>query len=247
MGFLDEIKSRLPFGQGQQGYGHDGYGAQGDYDDPYYDDPDGRDDGSYQQGYGNGGDQQYGRGYDDDQSNGVLGQTRRGEAESIAVYKRSGELVGDADRHAATYNPPARSQETGYRPGAYDTPSSYAENLSRVPSPAPAPVRDDTAARMNAVVNGTPQLPAYVLRPESYDDVETVVRRVRTKQPVALVFVGVRTEVAKRVLDFSYGFACGLGASVKEVGDRVFIVLPAGCEVKESDLAKLRQEGYLKK
>ena len=90
------------------------------------------------------------------------------------------------------------------------------------------------------------QLPAYVLRPESYDDVETVVRRVRTKQPVALIFVGVRTEVAKRVLDFSYGFACGLGATVKEVGDRVFMVLPAGCEVKDSDLKKLRADGYLK-
>ena len=73
-----------------------------------------------------------------------------------------------------------------------------------------------------------------------------MVRRVRTKQPVALVFVGVRTEIAKRVLDFSYGFACGLGASVKEIGDRVFMVLPAGCEVKEADLAKLRTSGYLK-
>ena len=72
-------------------------------------------------------------------------------------------------------------------------------------------------------------------------------RRVRTKQPVALVFVNVKTDVAKRVLDFSYGFACGLGASVKEVGDRVFIVLPQGCEVKESDLAKLRSEGFLKR
>ncbi len=71
-------------------------------------------------------------------------------------------------------------------------------------------------------------------------------RRVRTRQPVALVFAGVRTEVAKRVLDFSYGFACGLGASVREVGDRVFMVLPQGCEIKETDLAKLRKDGYLK-
>ena len=94
---------------------------------------------------------------------------------------------------------------------------------------------------MNAVLEGTPQLPAYVLRPESYDDVETVVRRVRTRQPVVLVFAG-----AKRVLDFSYGFACGSGASVRELGDRVFIVLPVGCEVKETDLAKLRKDGYLK-
>ena len=253
MGFLDDLKSKLPFGQ-QHDYGQDGYGSQDDgYGDDYYGDGQQQDGYGAQpyQGQGYGTDSSYGSGagYSDDAGNGVLGQTRRGEAESIAVYTRSGELVGDADRHAATYNPPARSQDTApaYRPGAYDTPSSYAQNLRSVPTPAPAPLHDETAARIDAVVNGTPQLPAYVLRPESYDDVETVVRRVRTKQPVALVFVGVRTEVAKRVLDFSYGFACGLGASVKEVGDRVFMVLPNGCEIKESDLAKLRQEGYLKK
>lgn len=250
MGFLDDIKSRLSHNQ-DQGYEPEGYGPQGDgYDDGYYDDQqDGYGDAAYQpmDGYS---DQGYGQAYQEDSGNGVLGQTRRGEAESIAVYTRSGQLVGDADRHAATYNPPARSADgAGYRPGAYDTPSSYAETLRNVPSPAASgsSLSEYTAERVNGIVNGTPQLPAYILRPESYDDVETVVRRVRTKQPVALVFVGIRTEVAKRVLDFSYGFACGLGASVKEIGDRIFMVLPAGCEVKESDLAKLRQEGYLKK
>ncbi|WP_085830253.1 cell division protein SepF [Collinsella vaginalis] len=243
MGFLDSIKSRLPFGANRDA---DAYGTEGDgYDDGYYDDDlpaDAYGDATYQTADAYGAAQ--GRSYQEEPRSGMLGQTRRGEAESIAVYTRSGELVGDADRHAATYNPPARGQESGYRPGAYDTPSSYAEAVHTQPAPSAA---DATSARMNAVVNGTPQLPAYVLRPESYDDVETVVRRVRTKQPVALVFAGVRTEVAKRVLDFSYGFACGLGATVREVGDRVFIVLPAGCEIKESDLAKLRQDGYLKK
>ena len=175
----------------------------------------------------------------------MLGQTRRGEAESVAVYTRSGQLVGDADRHATTYNPPARSQDS-YRPGAYDTPSSYAASVREHAAAAPAPEAAAIDRHASSILNATPQLPAYVLRPESYDDVETVVRRVRTKQPVALVFVGVRTEVAKRVLDFSYGFACGLGASVKEVGDRVFMVLPQGCEVKDSDLAKLRDDGFLK-
>ncbi len=47
-------------------------------------------------------------------------------------------------------------------------------------------------------------------------------------------------------LDFSYGFACGFGATVREVGDRIFMVLPAGCEIKESDLEKLRTQGFLK-
>ena len=245
MGFLDEIKNKLPFGQAGA-YDQDDYGAEEGYDDAYYDDaPEGGyPDDSYGAGaYGT----SDGYGYDDEPSNGVLGQTRRGEAESVAVYTRSGQLVGDADRHATTYNPPARSQDAvAYRPGAYDTPSSYASGMHAAPVPAPTPSVSTTADRVAAVINGTPQLPAYVLRPESYDDVETVVRRVRTKQPVALVFVGVRTEVAKRVLDFSYGFACGLGASVREVGDRVFMVLPQGCEIKDSDLSKLRADGYLK-
>ena len=117
------------------------------------------------------------------------------EAESVAVYTRSGQPVGDAERHATTFNPPARSADAAaYRPGAYDTPSSYAEARRVSPAHAAPSTTSATAAHINSVVNGTAQLPAYVLRPESYDDVETVVRRVRTRQPVVLVFVGVRTE-----------------------------------------------------
>lgn len=239
MGFLDEIKSKLPFNHNED-YGYD----QG-YDDEYYDE---EDQGaapfrpapeSYNDAYASG------VNTEEPHSMGVLGQSPRGEAESVAVYTRSGQPVGEIDRHASTFNPPARSADA-YRPGAYDTPSTYAERertAAARSAAAPAPEQRPTGA----VVNSTPQLPAYILKPESYDDVETVVRRVRTKQPVALVFVNVRTEVAKRVLDFSYGFACGSGAGVKEVGDRVFMVLPQGCEVKESDLAKLRSEGYLRR
>lgn len=245
MSFFDDIKSRFGAGRGSasEPYGDD------QYDDYYGEDGDaGHED--YPAGYGQPAQDTY-RGYEpSDSGNGMLGQTRRGEAESVAVYTRSGQLVGEADRHASSYGAPtATGRDGAYRPGAYDTPSSYAQAqsqraaMSSVPTPA-APT--STEARVSAVLEGTPQLPAYVLRPESYDDVETVVRRVRTRQPVALVFAGVRTEVAKRVLDFSYGFACGSGASVREVGDRVFIVLPQGCEVKQTDLANLRKDGYLK-
>ncbi len=167
----------------------------------------------------------------------------------MAVYTRSGQLVGDDSRHATTYNPPSRSQETvagGYRPGAYDTPSSYAESTrARAAAPAPAPSPSDASAYASNIISATPQLQADVLRPEAMTTWRPWCAAFAPKQPVALIFVGVRTEVAKRVLDFSYGFACGLGATVKEVGDRVFMVLPAGCEVKDSDL-KLRADGYLK-
>ena len=184
MGFLDEIKNKMHLG-GQQGYDQ-GYGQDDDYG---YDD--GYDDGYQNNGYSGAS----GEGFytQDEPSNGLLGQTRRGEAESVAVYTRSGQLVGDDSRHATTYNPPSRSQDSvasGYRPGAYDTPSSYAENTRARAAAAPAPAPSDASAYASNIINATPQLPAYVLRPESYDDVETVVRRVRTKQPVALNFCG---------------------------------------------------------
>lgn len=89
MGFLDEIKNKMHLG-GQQGYDQ-GYGQDDDYG---YDD--GCDDG-YQ---GNGYSGASGEGFytQDEPSNGLLGQTRRGEAESVAVYTRSGQLVGDDSR-----------------------------------------------------------------------------------------------------------------------------------------------------
>ena len=138
MSFLDDIKSRLPFGQNQGSYGQDGYGQDDGYADDYYD-GNGYGDGYQQDGYGSS-DSYAGGGYGSSEpSNGILGQTRRGEAESVAVYTRSGQLVGDADRHATTYNPPSR-QESGYRPGAYDTPSSYAATVrSHASTPAPTP------------------------------------------------------------------------------------------------------------
>ncbi len=241
MSILDDIKSKLPFGRNDDQYGYD------EYQDDYYGDDEGyAGEPSYRDAADSYADPYAAPGAQEPQPTGMLGQTHRGEAESVAVYTRSGQPVGDAARHASAYNPPARSADA-YRPGAYDTPASYAD--ARAASVARERVSAPTRAESRAadILTATPQLPAYILRPESYDDVETVVRRVRTKQPVALVFVNVKTETAKRVLDFSYGFACGSGASVKEVGDRVFMVLPKGCEVKESDLAKLRSEGYLKR
>ena len=191
--------------------------------------------------------------YDTNNSVGMLGQTPRGEAQSVSVISRSGVRLDNdrndyPDRYAASpsaigYAAPYGEPVSSYRPGAYDTPSSVQERRSQQNTASTS--ASSFEPRSSSVISSA-QLPAYILKPESYDDVETVVRRVKTRQPVALVFINVKTDVAMRVLDFSFGFACGCGAHVEELGDRVFMVLPYGCEVKESDLSKLRAEGYLK-
>ena len=89
------------------------------------------------------------------------------------------------------------------------------------------------------------QLPPYVLRPVSYDDVQTVVRRVRTNQPVVVVFRNTNIETAKRILDFCFGFSYGVNGEVTELGDRVFAVLPAGASLTSTDLDKLVADGDL--
>lgn len=98
---------------------------------------------------------------------------------------------------------------------------------------------------MQRVTSG--QLPPYILKPESYDDVQMVIRRVRTNQPVVLVLTDTPMDTAKRVLDFSFGLACGIGGEVEQLGESVFSVLPAGITLTKADVDKLIADGDLKK
>ena len=157
----------------------------------------------------------------------LLGNTPRPEAESVSVYTRSGRPVGGRDQGA-----PSRS---------------YSDVTTTMPvvgydaaQPAPAELPQRPAGR---VTSG--QLPPYVLRPVSYDDVETVVRRVRTNQPVVVVFRNTNIETAKRILDFCFGFSYGVNGEVTELGDRVFAVLPAGVSLTATDIDKLVADGDL--
>ena len=87
------------------------------------------------------------------------------------------------------------------------------------------------------------QLPPYVIHPVSYDDVQTVIRRVRTNQPVVMDLHGCQLDTAKRILDFSYGFACGVEGCVQELGGSVFVVLPKGKRLSEADYKNLQLQG----
>ena len=107
------------------------------------------------------------------------------------------------------------------------------------------PTPGDIGLRPVSRTSSSGQLPPYILRPVSYDDVQSVVRRVRTGQPVVLIFKNTNIEVAKRILDFSFGLSYGLDGAVEEVADRVFVVLPHGVSLTQADLDKLADEGEI--
>lgn len=160
---------------------------------------------------------------DEPHGEGLLGNSYRAQAESVSVYTRSGRQLSGNDFVEAAPEEPAHV----YTP----SPELEAATAPSRPAAASAP----TLA----------QLPPYVLKPVAYDDVETVVRRVRTKQPVVLVFRNTNIDIAKRILDFSYGFATGIDSRVEELGDRVFCVLPKGMVLSQADIDKLVAEGDL--
>lgn len=200
-------------------------------DDDYYDDED------YDDGYeGSDGYAPESRRRDVGSSTRLLGNTPRPEAESVSVYTRSGRPVGsnagfEPQQSPRTYAAPAPVEQ--YAP-SFDATRPIATRTT------PGDLGPKTITRLNSG-----QLPPYVLKPVSYDDVQTVVRRVRTNQPVVIVFRNTNIETAKRILDFCFGLSCGLNGEVRELGDRVFVVLPAGIELTQADIDKLVADGDL--
>lgn len=205
MGLFDTLRDRLTGGY------------DGDYEDDYYDDYDDED-------------------YDDEpQGSGILGNTSRPEAESVAVYTRSGRPVSsnagaptnnggrttNNTRSSANYSSYRRNRDD-YDDGFDD----YAPSGTYVPS-------------SGANLNASGQLPPYVLRCEEYEDVQTVVRRVRTNQPVLLVLNDTPGDIAQRILDFSFGLSFGIGGEVQPVDAQAFLVLPAGIQLSPAEIDRL--------
>lgn len=194
-----------------------GGGYNDDYEDDYYDDD-----------------------YDDDvedepaTGSGILGNTSRPEAESVSVYTRSGRPVGNnaggsvggarsasASRPSASYSSYRRNNDD-----FDDDLDEYVPTSSYKPAVSPS-------------LNVSGQLPPYVLRAEAYEDVQTVVRRVRTNQPVLLVLDDTPADTAQRILDFSFGLSFGIGGEVQPVDAKAFLVLPAGIQVSQSEIDRL--------
>ena len=224
MGLLDNLRDRLTGG------------FDGDYEDDYYDDYD--DD----------------EGYDEPSGSGILGNTSRPEAESVAVYTRSGRPVG-TNAGAPTAGPSARStssrsssgrSSSGGRSGSSSRSgsgySSYRRNNDDYDDGMDDYAPSGSYTPSQGSLNTSGQLPPYVLRAEGYEDVQTVVRRVRTNQPVLLVLTETPPEDAQRILDFSYGLSFGIGGEVQPVDSKAFLVLPAGIQLSPSEIDRLASQ-----
>lgn len=83
-----------------------------------------------------------------------------------------------------------------------------------------------------------------VLKPASYGEVERVARALKAGDAVVICLGNTPDSLAKRILDFSFGVASALDASVECIADKVFVIA-RGNGITESERANLRAQGVL--
>ena len=126
------------------------------------------------------------------------------------------------------------------------SPSAAAESPAQAPQPAaPAESFDPYAAFTGAsVVSHKPTRSCVVIRPKAYGDAERVAKVLRAGDAAVLCLTQTPDQLAKRILDFSFGAATALGASADCVAEKVF-VLAVGPGLDDQERRGLQSQGVL--
>lgn len=85
---------------------------------------------------------------------------------------------------------------------------------------------------------------AIVIRPETYAESEQVAINLRRGNAVVLVLTQTRPELAKRILDFSFGAAAALEGQVESIGERIY-ALTTEHGLTENEIELLQARGIL--
>lgn len=85
-----------------------------------------------------------------------------------------------------------------------------------------------------------------IVKPKVYSDVEKIATAAKAGKTVVLTLVGTKSELAKRILDFSFGVASALNKNVDKADDKVFVI-SKGTEMLSADEREyLVKKGVLK-
>ena len=243
------------------GYDDEGdFGEYGDYADDYEDEF-----GEYGPEYDDGGASDY-------QPSAPVSRSRRSNAfettsNARGAYRNSN-LVTIEDVKARTQVPdrlkrdplpPRQSSATarssfaddGYQAPASRTRSEGLDSLFSSTTP-------DTPARSHAgssydpyeayesstPSSHTPARSISVLKPVSYSDVERIAKALKSGDVVVIALRNTPDDLSKRILDFSFGVASALDASVECPADKVFAI-SRGSSLSDAEKQALRNQGVL--
>ena len=165
----------------------------------------------------------------------VPANTPNGRAAAAANQERSESLNALFSTTAA---------EAGNSEAATAAPAAAAATATAKPKPAASPFDPYKAYEGTATGTHSPTRSVTVIKPASYGEVEKVAKALKAGDAVVLALKATPDELAKRVLDFSFGVSSALDASVDCIADKVFVIA-RGAALSESERASLRSQGVL--
>lgn len=125
-------------------------------------------------------------------------------------------------------------------------PGASAQRMSAAGTPISASGFDPFASLHGAGAQShTPKRRLKVLTPTDYSQAADVARALKAGDAVVLTLAQVPGDLAKRILDFSFGAASALDAGVECVAEKVFVVA-RGQGLSESERTELRSQGIIK-
>lgn len=256
-GVLNGIKSKLGFSNDKDEPLDDDYYYDDEYDDDYDDydddvddyDDDYDDDDDYEEEDSRS-DNRFGRAAFQRLRNRVMPDSSRGaqpkrssvrsvssnlvNIDDVRARKRAADSFDDADRRASY------GQGIGSRRG-FASDAADAESSFEAPRAAFDPYN---AFSGEGEAAHAPLRSLSVIRPAAYSEVEQVARCLRAGDMVILSMKTTPGDLAKRVLDFSFGAASMVDARVECVGDKVF-ALSTGVALTDEEKAHLISQGVL--
>ena len=169
-------------------------------------------------------------------------------------YSYSGSLDAEG------YDEPYAAQRTPARQSGYESLFSSTTGQSGAAASAEAGAGSQKAAGSQSADSGSydpyrayegagsashrPTRNVVVLSPVSYDEVANVARTLKAGDAVVLTLRNTNSQLSKRILDFSFGVASALDASVDCIADKVFAIA-RGEQLTDAERMRLRGQGVI--
>jgi len=89
-----------------------------------------------------------------------------------------------------------------------------------------------------------PQVRVHLVKPQNFNDAQTVADKFKGDIPVILNLQASETELAKRLIDFASGLTYALDGGMQRVADKVFLLTPKNVEVSAEERQRLLEKGF---
>ena len=96
-----------------------------------------------------------------------------------------------------------------------------------------------------SVHNTNNQLQVVIIRPEKYEDSQSICDQLKAKKPVVVNLEKVEYPVAQRIMDFLSGACYSIDGSIQRIANNIFIIAPDNVDVSGNVKEELKTKGVI--